>query len=110
RKDLMEKSNLAEPKTMDEFADFLIQLSEEYDIYGLHTPNRNLDSTAYKPLAVAFTGVQDWGVDDEGNFYFQSFMPEYKDFLLWMKKLFDAGAIDPEFSLEQNNSDFAIGN
>lgn len=111
REDLMKKAGLTEePKTIEELGDFLIKISQETGVYGMQTATKNLDHDNYKPLAVAFTGVQDWGVDSEGNFMYQSFMPEYNDFLLWMKKLYDAKAIDPEFSLEQGGSKFSDGN
>lgn len=110
RKDLLEEAGLEDPKTMEELEKVLIKLSDEFGIYGLETTKKDLDEPAYKPLAVAYTGVQDWGVDEEGNFQFQSFMPEYNDFLLFMNRLFEAGAIDPEFSLEQDGSAFNTGN
>lgn len=111
REDLMKKAGITEePKTVDELADFLIKISQETGVYGIQTQTKNLDHDNYKPIAVAFTGVQDWGVDAQGNFTYQSFMPEYKNFLLWMKKLYDAKAIDPEFALEQKGSNFSDGN
>lgn len=111
RQDLMEKAGIAEePKTVEELGDFIIKIAQETGVYGLQTSTKNLDHDNYKPISVAFTGIQDWDVDDEGNFRFQSYVPEYRDFLLWMKKLYDAKAIDPEFALEQKGSQFSEGN
>jgi putative aldouronate transport system substrate-binding protein len=109
RKDLLDKANLPEPKTVEELGDTLIKLSQQFGIYGLETPSKDLDRPNYKPLAVAFTGVNDWAVDKEGNFQYQAFMPEYKGFLLWMKNLYDNKAIDPEFALQQGGSKFSEG-
>ncbi|MBT2757843.1 extracellular solute-binding protein [Mesobacillus foraminis] len=109
RKDLMEKSGLKEPTTMEELAVVFKTLHKDHGVYGFATPEKNLDSSTYKPLVNAFTGVQSWDVDDKGNFEYVAFMPEYKDFLLWMKDLFDAGAIDPELPLQQGGSSFSKG-
>lgn len=116
RQDIFEKTDLEEPTTMDELADFIIDLQaaakeQGYsNIYGVAGSSDDIDST-FKQVAVAYTGVQEWYIDDEGNFTHQSFMPEYKDFLTWVKKLYDAGAIDPEFTLNQSaNSSFEEGN
>jgi putative aldouronate transport system substrate-binding protein len=109
RQDLMEKSGLQEPKTMDELAAVFKKLSKDHGIYAFDTPEKDLDSSTYQPLVNAFTGVQSWDADDKGNFKYAAFMPEYKDFLLWMKDLYDAGAIDPEFPLQQKSSSFAEG-
>jgi len=109
REDLLKDAGLPEPTTVEELADTLIALSQKYGIYGLETPSKDLDRPNYKPLVVAFTGVNDWAVDKDGNFQYQAFMPEYKDFLLWMKKLYDAKAIDPEFALEQGGSKYSEG-
>jgi putative aldouronate transport system substrate-binding protein len=110
RKDLFDKAGLKEPTTLDELADVIIKLNKPGEYYGLQFSKNDFDATEVKAVAVAYTGVQDWGVDKEGNFTYQSFMPEYKDFLKWMKKLYDAKAIDPEFALGQYaNSDFVKG-
>lgn len=116
RQDIMEKTDLKEPTTMDELADFIIDLQaaakeQGYsNIYGVAGSSDDIDAN-FKQVAVAYTGVQEWYIDGEGNFTHQSFMPEYKDFLSWVKKLYDAGAIDPEFILNQTaNSSFEEGN
>lgn len=100
RQDIFKKTDLKEPTTMDELADFIIDLQaaakeQGYsNIYGVAGSTDDLDAN-FKQVAVAYTGVQEWYIDDEGNFTHQSFMPEYKDFITWLKKLYDAGAIDP---------------
>ncbi|MEK3914262.1 extracellular solute-binding protein [Paenibacillus sp. FSL H7-0331] len=110
RKDLFDKSGLKVPITVDELADTLIELSDPPKLYGLQFTGKTLDTSNLKPIAVAYTGVQDWGVDEQGNFMFQAFMPEYKGFLNWVKKLYDARVIEQEFSLGQNASNFSKGN
>ena len=110
RKDLMEKYGFEkEPATMDELKDWLIQLSkaasdgEGKKIYALEYFGDKFMDDRVKAFATAFTGQSDWAVDKNGEFQYMQFKDEYIDFLNWMKALYDAGAIDPEFAL--NNSD-----
>ena len=113
RKDLMEKYGFTtEPTTMDELKDFLIGLSkaategEGKKVYGLefYDDGKKGFMNAYiKAFAIAFTGQADWAIDENGDFQYMQFQDSYIDFLNWMKDLYDAGAIDPEFAL--NNSD-----
>ena len=113
RKDLMEKYGFTEePTTMDELKDFLIGLSkaasegEGKKIYGLEfydDGKKGFMNDYIKAFAIAFTGQTDWAVDENGDFQYMQFQDSYIDFLNWMKDLYDAGAIDPEFAL--NNSD-----
>lgn len=106
RLDLMEKYGyLTEPKTMDELKDWLIGLSnaategEGQKVYALEFYGEDFNHDRIKAFATAFTGQMDWGIDKDGNFSFIQFADGYIDFLNWMKDLYDAGVIDPEFSL-----------
>ncbi len=111
RKDLMEKTGITqEPTTVEELGDFIIAMHKATGLYGLDFSTNDFESAQIKQIAVAFTGIQDWGIDVNGDFYYQSFAKEYDNFLLWVKKLYDAGAIDPEFVLNQTaNSSFVGG-
>lgn len=110
RKDLMKKYGFEEePKTMDELKTWLIDLSkaasegEGKKIYGLEYFDEDFMNDRIKAFAVAFTGQTDWAIDENGEYQYMQFKDEYIDFLNWMKDLYDAGAIDPEFAL--NNAD-----
>ncbi len=110
RRDLMKKYGFEEePKTMDELKDWLIDLSaaategEGQKIYALDFYGDLINNARTTAFAVAFTGQMDWGFDEEGNFQYICFNPNYINFLDWMKDLYDAGALDPEFAL--GNSD-----
>ncbi len=116
RKDILDKTDLKLPTTLDELKNFIIDLQKAAkdqglsNMYGIAGSSEDIDGT-FKQVAVAYTGVQEWAVDKDGNFQHQSFMPEYKEFLQWVKDLFDAGAIDPEYTLNQTkNSSFEEGN
>lgn len=95
------------PKTIDELKEIILKLTDKQaGIYGWHFVGTNFDGATGKAFINAFTGVHDWAIDDEGNFTFQAFMPEYKDWLNFMRDLYEAGAINPEFALGQNNADW----
>ena len=118
RKDLMEKYGFEEePKTMDELKDWLIGLSqaategEGQKIYGIEFFKEDFMHDKVKGFATAFTGQTNWGIDENGEFQYMQFNPKYLDFLNWMKDLYDAGAIDPEFALgNDTTSKFKAGN
>ncbi|HIU74444.1 MAG TPA: hypothetical protein IAC62_01020 [Candidatus Pelethocola excrementipullorum] len=110
RKDLMEKYGYEkEPATMDELKEWLIGLSnaategEGKKVYALEYFGDNFMDDRIKAFAVAYTGQTDWAVDEKGEFQYLQFKDEYIDFLNWVKDLYDAGVIDPEFAL--NNAD-----
>lgn len=118
RKDLMEKYNFTEePKTMDELKTWLIDLSkaasegEGKKIYALEYFDDDFMNDRIKAFAVAFTGQSDWSVNENGEFEYMQFKDEYINFLNWMKDLYDAGAIDPEFALANaDTSKWKAGN
>lgn len=110
RKDLMETYGFeTEPTTMDELKDWLIGLSnaategEGKKVYALEYFGDNFMDVHLKSFATAFTGQTDWTIDENGDYQYMQFNEKYLDFLNWVKDLFDAGVIDPEFAL--NNSD-----
>ena len=110
RRDLMKKYGFEEePATMEELKDWLIDLSnaategEGYKIYALDFYGDIINNARTTAFAVAFTGQMDWGYDAEGNFEYICFDENYINFLNWMKDLYDAGVLDPEFAL--SNSD-----
>ena len=118
RRDLMKKYGFEEePKTMDELKDWIIGLSkaategEGQKVYGIEFWGEDFMHAKVKAYATAFTGQTDWGIDENGEFQYMQFNPKYIDFLNWMKDLYDAGAIDPEFALgNDTTSKFKAGN
>lgn len=118
RKDLMEKYGYEEePTTMDELKDWLIGLSnaategEGQKIYALDFYGDNFMTGRTQAFVTAFTGQANWGIDENGEFQYTQFNEKYLDFLNWMKDLYDAGVIDPEFALgNADTSKFKAGN
>jgi putative aldouronate transport system substrate-binding protein len=111
REDLLERKGLPVPLTTDELADTLIELTDpSKQMYGLDLDGAGqIDSAPMKAIAAAFTGIADWGVNDLGDFVYRDFTPEYKDYLAWLKKLYNAKAIHPEFALGQKSATFKSG-
>jgi putative aldouronate transport system substrate-binding protein len=122
RRDLMKKYGFEEePKTMDELKTWLIDLSkaategEGHKVYALdffdNAGNGFMDDRI-KAFAIAFTGQTDWEVNEEtGEFEYMQFDKNYINFLNWVKDLYDAGAIDPEFALgNADTSKWKAGN
>lgn len=112
RRDLMREHGFEEePKNMDELKDWLIGLAKASGLYALDFSTPDFDHDRVKAFAVAFTGVMDWGIDENGEFVHQPFADGYIDFLNWMKDLYDEGVLDPEFILDQGTtSDWKAGN
>lgn len=110
RKDIFDASGQKIPKTIEEFTDLIMQLDNPPEMYGLHFQGKNaMDGSNMKAFANAFTGFRDWRINEAGEFEYQAFVSEYKDFLTWLKKLYDAKVIDPEFPLGQGASEFGKG-
>ena len=106
RRDLMKKYGYEdEPTDMEELKEWLIDLSndategEGYKIYALDFYGDLMNNARTTAFAVAFTGQMDWGWDEDGNYEYIMFDPNYINFLDWMKDLYDAGVLDPEFAL-----------
>ena len=106
RRDLMKKYGYEEePTNMEELKEWLINLSndategEGYKIYALDFYGNIINNDRCTAFAVAFTGQEPWGYDEEGNPEYIAFDPNYINFLDWMKDLYDAGVLDPEFAL-----------
>lgn len=111
RRDLMRKYGFEEePKTMEELKTWLIDLSkaategEGEKIYALDFYGDFMNNARVTAFAVAFTGQMDWGYDENGNHEYICFDPNYINFLDWMKDLYDAGVIDPEFALSNSET------
>ncbi len=103
RRDLMKEYGYEEePKTMEELKEWLLGLSEASGLYALEFSTPDFNDVRVAGFATAFTGQGQWGLDEEGNFVYQPFAEGYIDFMNWMKDLYDAGAIDPEFILNQS--------
>ncbi len=111
REDLMKDYGFTdEPETMEELKTWLIDLSnaateaEGRKVYALEFYSEDFMNDRIKAFATAFTGQMDWGIDANGEFEYMQFNEKYIDFLNWMKDLYDADVLDPEFALNNNET------
>ncbi|ANE48518.1 hypothetical protein SY83_22040 [Paenibacillus swuensis] len=105
RQDLLTQMNLKAPATTEELAELLTKLTNPPERYGLNFDRGHFHAQDLAPIAASFTGIHaPWGMDGEGNFIYRDFVPEYKDFLQWVKTLVEKKAINPEFALAQPTS------
>lgn len=112
RYDLMKEYDMMdEPATMEELQTWLLELSEKSGLYALEFSSPDvLNSAAVQAYITAFTGQGPWGIDANGNFVYQPFAEGFTDFMDWMKVFYDAGAMDPEFIMNQSDvSKFKAG-
>ena len=104
RRDLMREHGLEEePTTIEALGEWLTEIAEKSDIYALDFSSKSFDDDRIRAFAVAFTGMMDWGIDQDGNFVYYAFADGYLEFLEWMKSFYDKGVLDPEFALDQKD-------
>ncbi|MFD0670698.1 extracellular solute-binding protein [Cohnella sp. GCM10027633] len=99
RKDLLDKAGLPAPTTWEELTDTLLKLSDPPNMYGMAMKS----TSSADIIANAITGIQNWEVDQDGNFAYRDFMPDFKVYLKWLKMLYDAGALHPEFPIVEGS-------
>ncbi|MDS0525649.1 extracellular solute-binding protein [Clostridium sp. SHJSY1] len=112
RKDWMEKLNIKNPTTIDEFTEILKKFTYDdpdgngvNDTYGLSIPGSdyNTFNSLIEQIAAWFGAPNKW--KDENGELKPSFMTEeYKKSLDYIKKLYDEKLIDPKFHTK-NTSD-----
>ena len=98
RKDIFDKHNIKMWNSPEEFYEVLKQLKS---LYPSSTPLvTKTGSTFFNQLA------QSWGVIgwpnvsynfDNGKWAYSTLQPQFKDFTMYVKKLYDEGLLDPEF-------------
>ncbi len=109
RKDLLEKFSLKSPKTLDEFTNVLRVFKQN----GIEIP---LVISNYRDwmwndtniIASAFgTTHKDYYVND-GKVNYGPIEPEYKEYLSYLKMLFEEGLLDPDFMTHQRGDSMKI--
>jgi putative aldouronate transport system substrate-binding protein len=99
RKDLLEKAGLEPPTTWEELTNVILKLSDPPERYGIAMKSTSSGDV----IANAITGIQNWSVDEVGNFQYRDFMPTFKTYLNWLKMLYEKGAIHPEFPIVEGS-------
>ena len=98
RKDIAEKAGITKvPETIEE----LTALANALNAYSADTYALNMCSyTAgtINVITVAHGAPNNWGIDEEGNIYPAHKSPAYLEGLNWLRDLYAAGGIDPNFA------------
>ena len=98
RKDIAAECGITEvPTTLEE----LTALAEALAAYSPDTYALNMCSyTAgtISVITVAFGAPNEWGIDEDGNIYPAHQHPAYLEGLDWLRDLYEAGGIDPNFA------------
>ncbi len=98
RKDIAEKMGITKvPETIEE----LTALANALNAYSPDTYALNMCSyTAgtINVITVAYGAPHNWGIDENGNIYPAHKSPAYLEGLNWLRDLYLAGGIDPNFA------------
>ncbi len=111
RQDWMDKLNLEQPSTLEEWHDVLVAfkngdpngngINDEIPFSGI-----DLDTSLLNPFLSAFdlpAGVGPWWYDEEGKVYCVYTSDEYKAFVTEMNKWYQEGLIDMELTRDEAN-------
>ncbi|WP_308931886.1 extracellular solute-binding protein [Arthrobacter sp. SLBN-112] len=110
RKDMLQKENLAEPKTWDEFRDVLRSLKKAHpDVVPFS--DRFNGNSVLNIAGTAFGTLSGWGLvdglafnDSRKQFEFASSTPAFKDLLTYFNSLVSEGLMDPESFTQTDDS------
>lgn len=100
RQDILDELGLQEPVTLDEYVDVFRTIKEKKGIIPLTAAASASGELDYSltPFAGAF-GVASTTVVKDGKLEFSCVQPEYKEYLTFLKTLYDEGLLDKEFSV-----------
>ncbi len=103
RKDLLDKTELGIPTTLDEFVEVL----KAFRDMGVEYPYAGREYWTYTDIFFGAYGVNPltWNLNEEGQLVPDMIRPEMKEALAFHKMLKDEGLMDPE-SLTTNSSDW----
>ena len=98
RKDIAAQMGITEvPTTLDELTDLATALAEySDDTYALNMCSYTAGTI--NVITVAFGAPNEWGIDEDGNIYPAHQHPGYLEGLDWLRDLYEAGGIDPNFA------------
>ena len=106
RTDLLEKIGISKtPETLDEFADMLREIKNaDVDGNGMQNVPLTLTATAEIPGLYGAFGITHTWNEVNGKLVNRFVDPRYKDYLLYVKSLYDEGLLDKEFPTNKNNT------
>ncbi|BFT72573.1 extracellular solute-binding protein [Paenibacillus sp. P36] len=109
RSDILKELGLKDPVTMDDMYSTLKTIKEKKNIAPLTATGGNPGSFmgSFLPYAAAY-GVGNATVVRDGKLAFSWVQPEYKEFLVEMRKWYTEGLIDQEFAINKDIKDKMI--
>jgi putative aldouronate transport system substrate-binding protein len=109
RSDILKELSLKEPTTLDELYSTMKTIKEKKNMAPLtaSASNPGAFTSSFAPYSSAF-GVGTTTVIKNGKLEFSWLQPEYKEFLTTIKKWYEEGLIDQEFSINKDVKDKMI--
>lgn len=99
RQDLLEASGLGELKTKDDFKAFFEYVKAEKGMYGLTGWGKDPESVfSFHGLTSGF-GLGTVLLEKDGGYEWAYTSEEAREYITWMKELYDEGLLDPDFIL-----------
>ncbi len=99
RKDLLEKTGLDMPVTLEDYYETFKALKESGDFPAGFSVDIERDHEPFiQGFAGAF-GISPQWVEKDGKLVYFAVLPEAKDYIAYCKKLFDEGLLDQEFGV-----------
>ncbi|WP_274649321.1 extracellular solute-binding protein [Paenibacillus humicola] len=106
RTDWLEKLNLKMPATLDEFT-AMLKAFKEKDPAGNGKQNISFTIAGTLPMVDGILGAfglyNSWNPED-GKLVSRAFDPKLRDYLAYMKSLYDQGLLDPEFATNKEET------
>ena len=98
RKDIAAACGITEvPTTLEELTELAAALAAySDDTYALNMCSYTAGTISV--ITVAFGAPNEWGIDEDGNIYPAHQHPAYLEGLDWLRDLYEAGGIDPNFA------------
>lgn len=98
RQDMLDKLNMAAPQTNEEFYNYLVacrdQLGVDIPFAGNWWQSVLFDDGF---ASTEYGLVNAVGHQKDGKYHYGSYEPEYREYLRFVKKLYDEGLMDPNF-------------
>jgi len=98
RRDIMNELGLKDPTTLDEYVTLMKTIKEKKNIIPITCSNVLL-----QPVMGAF-GVAGRTVEKAGKLEFAMIQPEFKEYLAFVKDMYDQGLIDKEFAVVKDDA------
>jgi len=98
REDILKESGIKELKTRDDYVNFFRYAKEEKGMFGLTGWGKDLEGVFAFPGITSGFGLGSVLLEKEdGNYEWSYISDNAKEYIVWMKHIFDEGLLDPDF-------------